>query len=211
MDNKPNIKNEPGKDTEVTHIGNTTSGMVSSAAFATMMKDVVAEVLKAIVPATIVGTKQAELEAQRQSREALARDIMRRTKRCAICGQPETGCGGAWKKDAKGEDIIKLKPDGSFDYDFELNHVKEYVGPKDENLFRWFQGLILNGVRYLSDYPGHKIWIPKKSDILTQVNMWEQNEKDLLQKRSAWGQGAGSIGPQGQVLNKGSSQFIGWR
>lgn len=211
---KPNvpIKNEPKKeDTEVTHIGNTVSGMVPAASLASMVKDIVAEVLKAAIPATAIGINQANQMATQQAREALAREIMRKTKRCAICGQPETACGGPWQKDAKGDDIVKLKPDGTMDYNYTLNHTKEYVGPKDDNLFRWFQGVFVNGVRYLSDYYNHKIWIPRKSDILTQTNMWEQNEKDLLQKRQAWGQGAGSIGPQGQVMNRGSSQYVGWR
>lgn len=189
------IKNEPNEPVNAT------------AEFQKALKEAVAEALKVAIPAAAVGITQAQNSSAKEQREMMVREAMRKTKRCPICNQPESACGGAWPKDEKGNAIETRKADGTEDYSYNLNHELAYVGPKDDNLFKWFQGLIVNGHRYLSDYPGHKIWIPKKSDILTQVNAWEQNEKDLMQKRTAEGQGM-SVGPGGV---KRSNQYVGWR
>jgi hypothetical protein len=205
------IKNEPNKqDSEVKHIGNTVGGTVDAASLSRIVAEAVAEALKAAIPAAAIGIQQAQFTAAEKVREAQVREVMRKTKRCPLCGLAETACGGAWAKDKEGKDIIEYDAAGLPKYNWALNHTKEYVGPKDDNLFRWFQGVIVNGVRFLSDYPGHKILIPIKSDIMTQVSMWEQNEKDLLQKRTAHGMGMGNAGPGG-VQRAQNQNFLGWR
>jgi hypothetical protein len=216
-----NVKNEPNnmKDPRPTpptdsmavkHLGNTVDKVsLTPDAVSKMIADAVAEALKVAIPAAAVGIATAQGQAAEKSRETIIRETMRRTKRCPVCALPETACGGAFEKDKDGKDIIELNADGSQKQKPELNHIKAYVGPSDANLFRWFQGFTISGVRFLSDFPGHKIWIPKKSDILTNVNYWEQDQKDLLQKRTAEGMGAGSIGPGG--AQPGSQKFIGWR
>lgn len=211
---KPSIKNEPkpAADTDVRHLGNTAgANMVPADAVSKLVADAVAEALKVAIPAAAVGIQSAQTLAASKSREQIAREVERKLRRCPICALPESACGGAFKKDADGKDIVTKDADGNIKYDYTLNHQRVYVGPKDESLFRWFQGFIISGVRFLSDFPGHQVWIPIKSDILTNVNYWEQDQKDLLQKRSAEGMGAGSVGAQGQVLSKGQQRAIGWR
>lgn len=208
MTDKLPIKNEPSTlktEEQVRHLGNT----VPTSDMSRLIAEAVAEALKVAIPAGIVGIEQARSGADNKAREAVVREMMRRTKRCPICGQPETACGGAFKKDKDGNDIVEHNEDGSLKYNYQLNHTQEYVGPKDENLFKWFQGIRVNGVRYLSDHWGHRVWIPRKSDILTSISAWEQNEKELSQKRSAEGMGMGSVGPGGVV--KQGQGAIGWR
>jgi hypothetical protein len=43
----------------------------------------------------------------------------------------------------------------------------------------WFMGVYINGVRYLSDRPGHLITVPAdaESGILTHIRVWEDNER----------------------------------
>lgn len=209
-----NIKNEPLKDTKVENkdskvtIVPTTTGTVDSAALARIVADAVAEALKVSIPAAAVGINQANMQAQNTAREAQIRELMRKTKRCAVCGQPETACGGPFKKDALGLDVVEKNEDGSVKYNHELNHEKAYVGPKDANLMKWNPGIRVNGILYKSDNYGQTLWIPKKSDILTQIAAWEQNEKELMQKRTAHGQGM-TMMPGGG--SGGVQPAIGWR
>lgn len=208
----PPIKNEPVKQSEETQIRaipNNVGPVISAAEVSSLIANAVAEALKVAIPAAAVGINQANIESQGKTREAAVREAVRRTQRCPICAQPVTACGGAWERDKEGKEIIKLKEDGSPNYTPELNHMKAYIGPKDPNLFKWYQGERVNGVRYLSDYPGHQIWIPKKSDILTSINAWENNEHDLMQKRTAEGQGVGVVGPGGATRT--NQNAIGWR
>lgn len=183
---------------------------LSTAQISKMISDAVAEALKVAIPAAAVGINQANLAAQEMSREKLTRDVKRKTQRCPICLQPVSACGGAFAKDKDGKDIIEKNADGTIKYEPSLNHVKAFVNYRDESLRRHFDAIWVNGIPYKS-FHGEAIWIPKKSDILTQVNMAENNEKELLQKRSAEGTGAGSIGAQGQLIHRGNPNAIGWR
>lgn len=177
---------------------------------ARMVATAVAEALKQAIPAAAVGVQQAQLEAQRLNQEAIVRKAQARLKRCAICGLPETACGGPFERDPKtGEQKIVVSADGAVQYEPSVNHIKYICAPRDESLFRWFQGVIIGGVRFLSDHPGHTIWIPKKSDIPTIINNWERNEKELSQRREAHGSGAGSVGRGGSM--PGHTNAIGWR
>lgn len=184
-----------------------TVGTIDPASMASIVASAVAEALKVGIPAAAVGINQAQYQAAEKVREGQIREIMRRTKRCAVCGQQETACGGPWKKDSSGNDIVARGADGSLEYDWALNHDKAYVGPQDANLTKWNPGIRINGVLYKSDHFGQTVLIPKKSDILTQIAHWEQNEKELMQKRTAEGQGM-VLGPGGSSRPQ---QAIGWR
>lgn len=202
MDEKVKVKNEPEAKAP---------NSVSAADLSSIVAQAVAEALKVAIPAAAIGINQANQEASSRNKEAVVRELMRKTKRCAICGLPETACGGPWKRDKDGKDVVVSKADGSPDYAYEENHIKAYCGPQDPNLFKWFQGLKVNGIRFLPDYYNHHQWIPKNSDILTQVNAWEVDQHDQMQRRTAEGYGAGALGPQGQILNRGDQRAIGWR
>lgn len=195
------VKNEPPKQ----------PNMVSASEMSTIIAQAVADALKVAIPAAAIGINAANAQANDKNKAAMIREVMRRTKRCPICGLSETACGGAWSKDAEGKDIEKRHADGSPDYNYELNHIRAYAGPTDPNLFKWFQGMKVNGVRFLPDYFGHRQWIPKQSDILTQVNAWEADQHDQMQRRTAEGMGAGAIGPNGGIMHRGNQNAVGWR
>lgn len=186
------------------------SGVVTNAQMAKIISEAVAEALKVAIPAAAVGINAAQTQANDASLKGRIREAERRTKRCPICALPESACGGAFAKDAKGDDIVTRNEDGSLKWEPSINHVKHYCGPQDESLFKWFQGVIIKGVRFLSDHYGHLIWIPKKSDIPTLINAWERNEKDLSQKRSAEGNGMG-YASAGGVVARSNQPAIGWR
>lgn len=176
-----------------------------------LIADSVAEALKIAIPAAAVGINKAQSAATQNDREKMVRMANLRTQRCAICNLPESACGGPYELDADGLKIIKKDKDGNPLYTPTANHIRFVCAPKDEYLFKWFQGVIIRGVRFLSDYPNHAIWIPIKSDIPTMINAWERNEKELSQRRQAEGQGAGAVGPNGERMHGGNNNAIGWR
>lgn len=81
--------------------------------------------------------------------------------RCGTCGQYESAC--------KGE------------------HVDLCVYPVNYPEFGdFFQGVILNGVKYLSNGPGHVLKVPKcsESEIRCIIKGYEQNERECRVGRS---------------------------
>lgn len=85
--------------------------------------------------------------------------------RCPICGQFVRACGGPPEEGKK-----------------DTNHSKIVVYPQggasNLQIAQWFTGVVLNGVRYLSDRPGHAIHVPKvaEADILATVERWSEEE-----------------------------------
>lgn len=173
-----------------------------------IVAEAVAEALRTAIPAAAVGIAKAQSEANTASLEEKVRQAQKKLRRCGICNLPESACGGAYAMDAKGNPL-NVDKDGAPIIDPKLNHVRAYVGPRDEELFQWFQGVIIRNVRFLSDFPGHMIWIPKKSDILTIVNNWERNEKELSRRRR--GEGKGMQTRYGSERNSGYQGALGWR
>lgn len=170
------------------------------------------EILAQVIPAAGVGISQAQTEANKKALAEQIRLKQARLMRCAICRQPISACGGPYELDKEGNPTGEKDAHGNVKVNPRINHIAAYVGPRNHRLFKWFQGIIVGGVRYLSDRPGHTIWIPKKSDVLTLINTWENDQEDLLQGRKAEGHGPmGFVGP-GQSVNKmDSQQYLGWR
>lgn len=182
---------------------------MTNSELAKMMSNAIAEALKLAIPAAAIGINQANQSASNKSREQQIREIQKKIQRCPICLLPVSACGGAFARDNDGNEIVKTDKNGGPIYSPEINHVKFVCAPHDESLFKWFQGVIVNGVRFLADYQGHVQWIPKKSDIPTIISNWERNEKELSQKRQAQGNGRSQrsiAGTQG-----GTGEAIGWR
>jgi hypothetical protein len=165
-----------------------------------LVSSILREVLPAAISASAVGIAKANQDYDMKKVEVRVREMQSKAKRCSVCNLPETACGGAYAKDANGKEVGEPDP--------RINHIKYYCGPKDEDLLEWFQGVIIRNVRFLSDYFGHLIWIPKKSDIPTIINAWEQNEKALSRRRK--GEGKGMKAPMGGQ-NVGYQGAIGWR
>lgn len=166
-----------------------------------------AKLISEAVSATTTALFKANKDYDASKTEAVVREQLKKRKRCEVCNLPINACGGAYAVDANGKPL-ELK-DGQPVINPKLNHIKVYVGPRDEDYFQWFQGVIISGVRFLSDFHGHMIWIPKKSDILTIVNNWERNEKELSRRRQGAGKGMKSAFGSGQ--NVGFQGAIGWR
>lgn len=55
-------------------------------------------------------------------------------------------------------------------------HVRMVVFPSDTRFARWFHGIMVNGVRYASNGPGHQITVPKANDIAHMVSLFEREE-----------------------------------
>lgn len=182
---------------------------MTNSEMAKMISNAVAEALKVAIPAAAVGISNAQTLAANTTQEKRIREAMKKVQRCPICLLPVSACGGAFKADSDGNPIIKLDDNGGQIYEPSVNHIKYFCGPKEDSLFKWFQGVIINGVRFLADYQGHVQWIPKKSDIPTIISNWEKNEKELSQKRQAEGNGSTNRSIGGSM--GGNGQAIGWR
>ena len=79
--------------------------------------------------------------------------------RCNDCGQYEVCCKG--------------------------QHRQVVVWPSNPHFARFFQGVRINGVTYLSNGPAHAITVPADSNIEYMTEMWTRNEQDLSQGRVA--------------------------
>lgn len=85
--------------------------------------------------------------------------------RCHICGQYAKACGGPPAEGAK-----------------DTNHAWISVFPRgiagQAEFADWFTGVIINGVTYLSNGPGHRIPVPKvaEADINATVAKWSEEE-----------------------------------
>ncbi len=56
-------------------------------------------------------------------------------------------------------------------------HAMMCVWPDDDEAAQWFTGVKLNGVRYMSNGPGHMITVPKKNNIGYILAKWTENER----------------------------------
>lgn len=75
------------------------------------------------------------------------------------------------------------------------------VYPKNQRWGRWFQGVMINGVRYLSDNQSHLITVPAEADIEYMIYQWERNEERMVDGRDNTGIHLGTIGPNGRQIN----------
>lgn len=66
----------------------------------------------------------------------------------------------------------------------EHKHKQVAVYPQNRHHGEWFQGLVVNGVRYLSNNGSHLITVPEDLDMNIIAN-WEENEDQLRAGRRA--------------------------
>lgn len=62
-------------------------------------------------------------------------------------------------------------------------HRKIVVYPRSAKNGQFFQGLFINGVRYLSNHSGHAIVVPENVSVEHEIEKWEANEDALSQGR----------------------------
>lgn len=93
--------------------------------------------------------------------------------KCIECGQVLTGCGG--------------------------KHVQMVVYPQRYPQHAdYFPGVVINGIRYLSNGDGHRVTVPAEAEstISGIVSNFEQNEQELATGRKAE-RHSGHVGPGG--------------
>lgn len=115
---------------------------------------------------------------------------------CQICGQPANACGGV---------PLRKNKDGSTFEDVEANHVKACIYPSED--FDGFPGLFCNQVKYKSNGPGHRIWIPRanESDFQVKLNHWVAAEREMRLGRKRQHR-SGVMSPHGNATQEA---FIG--
>lgn len=59
-------------------------------------------------------------------------------------------------------------------------HVQIEVWVHDTEVSRWFTGVRINGVTYLSPDAGVKVTVPKDNDIASIVSAYTQGEKEMM-------------------------------
>lgn len=105
---------------------------------------------------------------------------------CFKCRQPINVCGGPEMKKALDKDGKEvLGPDGKVvmvqatkDNEADANHELIAVQVNDNEAERFFQGVVINSVKYRSRSNGHRILVPKNNDIAAICSTFEKNEKD---------------------------------
>lgn len=85
-------------------------------------------------------------------------------------------------------------------------HRETVVFPFNAKWGRWFQGVYINGIRYLSNGPHEKVTVPHDSDVEYMIAMWEANEEEMKTGRERQ-HFTGSIGPGGSQTNPNLPHF----
>jgi len=161
---------------------------------ATAMEKAAAAGAKAAVDALMpaVATLVAEATKPKHLQDAAAPKPKK--PKCPICLQPNLACGYVFAKNGEPETPK------------EQHHRKLPVYPGNPNLGKWFQGVIFNGVRYLSNSKQHSIWVPKDSNIEYIIELWEQNEQELATGREAH-HNSGSLSKNGSNFTAAQSAW----
>jgi len=82
---------------------------------------------------------------------------------------------------------------GQFKIACKEKHRMAVVRPTDDEAQRWFTGVKINGVRYMSDHSSHYITVPEDCNIEYLVSAYERNE--IIQRRGRKvSHNSGSIG-----------------
>lgn len=89
-------------------------------------------------------------------------------------------------------------------------HTKLVAFPDDEHWGRFFQGVFINGARYLSNGPGHEITVPADNNIKHEIQKWVEMERQNAQgRKKSWN--SGSIGGSGNTDGYRPYNGPGWR
>jgi hypothetical protein len=97
-----------------------------------------------------------------------------RRSRCSECGQPQMACNN--------------------------EHRLTIVWPTDSRVARFFSGVKINGVRYVSNGPGHLITVPKECNVEYLVAQNEKQEATAFDGRK-FARNSGSIGSGSNNFN----------
>lgn len=101
-------------------------------------------------------------------------------EKCSDCGQQKSGCEG--------------------------KHIQMTVFPK--SYADYFVGVVINGVKYLSNHENHKVTVPAACESTIQgiVNTFEKNEQELATGRKA-NRHSGQVGPNGVSVSQANAAW----
>ena len=139
----------------------------------------VARAMEKALPLAVQAAIQTQASVT-QSQHALAMAARATGEKCSVCRQ--------------------LLPAGV--KQGEHKHIRVAIFPKDHRHGKWFQGLFINGVRYLSNNAQHLIDVPADVD-LSLIKNWEENEEVLKEGRDASHNSGDVSAPK--------SSTVGWR
>lgn len=146
----------------------------------TTMEAAIRAVANEIVPAAVL----AAINASRpQAPAASPRAHPLHLQKCTECGQAVSGCHG--------------------------KHTEIVVYPlRYEETAEFFPGVFINGVKYLSNDPGHKVVVPLEAanGILQTVQHYEQSEHEARAGRVK-NHNSGRIGPNGASFNPANAAW----
>lgn len=165
--------------------------------------DAVAKAVAASLPAIIMGMEQAKQMSAHDIQLAAARKKAALEEKCHICGQAVgdgkgRGCGGPWKRDDKGQFVTDGT--GARIEDRNAHHVEMAVFPNDPIAVQQWDGVFINGARYCSVGPNHKVWVPKVNNIAAVIVKFEEDQRIQQVGRKHIRQNGGSVGPRGQQV-----------
>ena len=139
----------------------------------TILAEAVKLVAEQMIPAAVAAAVAATSQRQAAQVPAGRFPAAVNHERCQDCGQIRTGCNG--------------------------KHVLAVVYPLRYPMAAdYFTGVVLNGVKYMSNNSSHKVLIPAdaESSILNIVANFEQNEQDQALGRKAE-RSSGVVSPNG--------------
>lgn len=119
---------------------------------AEMIQSAVTNSVKAAMEVGIAVASQSKSIADKNAAEEAVRAKYAAMEVCGECGQKKIACRG--------------------------EHAQMVVFPSDPRKAKFFQGVIINGVKYDSVVPGRAILVPKANNILETIARWEVNEDE---------------------------------
>lgn len=153
-------------------------------AIAKAVREAVGKALSEAIPAVATIAVESQRKANQVVGDGKAEAAIRAAAQrlqCPKCFQPVSACNG--------------------------KHRRVVVYPTNQRFGRYFQGVFINGIRYLSNGPSHAIDVPLECDIEYMISAWEQNEYDTAQGRKAE-HNSGSLGAAGGQFSPATE---GWR
>lgn len=205
------------------------------------LQKMMSEMAAAIKDGLATGMAAAEMARSKAAQEmkdaeAKARERVKQLgPPCAKCGFPILVCGGPVyeiQKDEKGNVVYVLDEKGEPKLDPKTkakipartnvmvkgdddNHTMMVVLPNSREAAKWFQGIIINSRRLLSEHPNHRIPVPKVNDIAVMLQAFEESEENFRSPRKAsWDSGwvaFNSRPADGQGFTRPYTPRGGWR
>jgi hypothetical protein len=172
--------------------------------------------------------QQAEAQA---AKDRMVNEVLERRQKsaCAKCGVPYEGCGGPeyvqakdangqllFQKDKDGKDVLK---DGQKVPVMEMvagedkNHMLMEIWAHDRHETKFFGGIKISGKLFRSNGPGHRILVPRNSELPYILNQHLRVQEDQRMGKKASNQ-VGYIDDSGRLNAVGRGQggnFSGFR